>query len=309
MQREERVHSVLNLNGVAYALITSRPNSKTTNKLLIRHRTTRTKTLLPHASNTTFKKRRNCYACGKLGHHAPQYRYYVTRNNNPPKPRANLVKEDDIIVVVVSQDTFPLSASTSSRQPFNFSNEPMNEELRRSKRQRKETSFGNGFYTYLVEDDPMDFLEVTSALDVKLWEQAIRTKTYSIKKSNTWKIVDKPRGAKPIGCKWIFKTKLNLDGFIDKYKARLIAKGFTQKPNIDYFDSFSPIAKISLIRILIALASIHKLAILQMVVKTAFLNDELEEEIYMTQPEECVVSSQENKTTINTCGILDFENK
>ena len=108
-------------------------------------------------------------------------------------------------------------------------------------------------------------------------------------------MVDLPPGAKPIGCKWIFKRKYNLDGSVEKYKVRLVAKGFTQKHNIDYFDTFAPVTRISSIRILIALASIYKLVIHQMDVKTALLNGDLEEEIYMVQPEGCVVSRQENK--------------
>jgi len=97
-----------------------------------------------------------------------------------------------------------------------------------------------------------------------------------------------PKGAKPIGCKWIFKKKYHLDGLIEKYKARLVTKGFSQKPNTDYFDIFAPVTRISSIRVLLALASIHKLVIHQMDVTTTFLNGELEEEIYSTQPEGCV---------------------
>jgi len=121
------------------------------------------------------------------------------------------------------------------------------------------------------------------------------TEIESIEKNNTWTLVDLPKGAKPIGCKWIFKKKYHPDGSIDKYKARLVAKGFTQKPNIDYFDTFAPVTRISSIRVLLALAATHKLVIHQMDVKIAFLNGDLEEEIYMTQPEGCVVPGQENK--------------
>ena len=95
-------------------------------------------------------------------------------------------------------------------------------------------------------------------------------------------LVDLPEGANPIGRKWIFKRKYNSDGSIYKYKARLVAKGFTQEPNIDFFYTFAPVTRISSIRILIALASIHKLVIHQMDVKTTFLNGDLKEEIYMT---------------------------
>ena len=106
---------------------------------------------------------------------------------------------------------------------------------------------------------------------------------------------DLPPGCKSIGCKWVLKKKLKPDGIIDKYKARLVAKGFREKENIDFFDTFSPVTRITSIRVLISLASIHNLLIHQMDVKTAFLNGELDEEIYMDQPEGFVVHDQEHK--------------
>jgi len=93
---------------------------------------------------------------------------------------------------------------------------------------------------------------VVSSLEANLWEQAINIEIDSIKKNKTWTLVDLPKGAKPIGCKWIFKIKYNHDGSIDKYKARLVAKGFSQKPYIDYFDTFAPVTRISSIQVLIA---------------------------------------------------------
>ena len=85
------------------------------------------------------------------------------------------------------------------------------------------------------------------------------------------------------------KKKLKPDGSVDKYKARLVAKGFKQRENIDFFDTFSPVTRITSIRVLIALAAIHNLEVHQMDVKTGFLNGELEEEIYMEQPEGFVI--------------------
>ena len=168
-------------------------------------------------------------------------------------------------------------------------------DVRRSKRQIKETSFGDDFYIYLVENDPISFLEATSAPDAKHWDKAIKTELDSIKKNNTWTLLDLPKGAKPIGCKWIFKKKYHPNGSIEKYKARLVPKGFTKKHNIYYFNTFAPVTRISSIRVLLALTSLHKLVIHQMNVKIAFLNGELEEEIYMTQPEGYVVPSQKEK--------------
>ena len=85
------------------------------------------------------------------------------------------------------------------------------------------------------------------------------------------------------------------DGTIDKYKARLVAKGFKQKEGLDFFDTYSPVMRITSIRVLIAIATLHNLEIHQMDVKTIFLNGKLEKEIYMEQPEEFVALGQEKK--------------
>ena len=113
--------------------------------------------------------------------------------------------------------------------------------------------------------------------------------------NHTWELVDLLLGAKTIGCKWIFKRKLKQDGSIEKYKARLVAKDFKKRNDVDYFDTFAPVTRIALIRVLFTLTSIHNLVIHQMDVKIAFLNRDLEEEIYMEQPEGCVVPEKEKK--------------
>nr|GEV20582.1 zinc finger, CCHC-type [Tanacetum cinerariifolium] len=97
------------------------------------------------------------------------------------------------------------------------------------------------------------------------------------------------------GCKWILKRKMKMDGSIDKYKARLVIQGFRKKEGIDFFDTYTPVARISTIRLLLALAAIHDLVIHQMDVKTAFLNGDLDEEIYMKQPEGFVMPGHESK--------------
>ena len=120
--------------------------------------------------------------------------------------------------------------------------------------------------------------------------------------NNTWKLVDLPPGCKTIGCKWVLRRKLKPDGSIEKFKARLVAKGFKQKEDIDFFDTFSPVTKVTSIRLLIAIAAIHNLMIHQMDVKTAFLNGDLEEEIYMDQPEGFTMPGNEHKV----CKLLKF---
>ncbi|GJT94692.1 zinc finger, CCHC-type containing protein [Tanacetum coccineum] len=117
----------------------------------------------------------------------------------------------------------------------------------------------------------------------------------SIMGNNTWVLADLPPGSNPFGCKWIFKIKLKVDGTVEKFKARLVIQGFRQKSKIDYFDTYAPVAHISIIRLLFAMALIHNMIIHQMDVKTTFLNGELEEEVYMNQPQGFIMPGNENK--------------
>ncbi|GJT18772.1 zinc finger, CCHC-type containing protein [Tanacetum coccineum] len=142
--------------------------------------------------------------------------------------------------------------------------------LRKSKRNMTPKNFGPEFQLYLIEG--------TMDKDVAFWKEAINDEMDSIMGNNTWVLADLPPGCKPLGCKWIFKIKLKVDGTIEKLKARLVIQGFRQKSGIDYFDTYAPVAHISTIRLLIALASIHNLIIHQMDVKTTFLNGDLDEE-------------------------------
>ena len=168
-------------------------------------------------------------------------------------------------------------------------------EPRRSKRARTVKDFGSDFSAFTIEEDPLNLQEALSSIDADFWREAINDEMDSLESNKTWHLTDLPPGCKSIGCKWVLKKKLKPDGTIDKYKARLVAKGFKQKENIDFFDTFSPVTRITSIRVLISLASIHNLLIHQMDVKTAFLNGELDEEIYMDQPEGFVVHGQEHK--------------
>jgi hypothetical protein len=156
---------------------------------------------------------------------------------------------------------------------------------RKSKRQRVAKSFGNDYIVYLVDDTPMTIEHAYSSLDADLWKEAVRSEMYSIMSNGTWKVVDQPYGCKPIGCKSVFKKKLRPDGTIERYTARLVAKGYTQKEGEDFFDTYSPVARLTTIRVLISLAASYGLTIHQMNVKIAFLNGELEEDIYMDQPD------------------------
>jgi hypothetical protein len=117
--------------------------------------------------------------------------------------------------------------------------------------------------------------------DAAFWREAINDEMDSILSNNTWVLVDLPPGFNTIGCKWVFRRKYRTDGTIQTFKARLVAKGFRQREGIDYFDTYASIARITSIRVLITLASIYKLVVHQMDVKTAFLNGNLDEKVYM----------------------------
>nr|GEU56410.1 zinc finger, CCHC-type [Tanacetum cinerariifolium] len=126
----------------------------------------------------------------------------------------------------------------------------------KGKRVRKSKSYGSDFQLYLVEES-------------KDHKEAIDGEIGSIMENNTWVLSDLPLGCKPLGCKWIFKRKMKVDGTIDKFKARFIIQGFRQKEGINYFDTYAPVA--------------------------SFLNGDLDEEVYMKQPEGFVISGNEHK--------------
>ncbi|KAL9447409.1 hypothetical protein AB3S75_014971 [Citrus x aurantiifolia] len=168
-------------------------------------------------------------------------------------------------------------------------------EVRRSKRARIEKSFGPDFLTYLLENEPQSFKEAVTSAKGTLWKEAINSEVESILQNHTWELVDLPPGCKPLGYKWIFKRKMKVDGSIDKHKARLVIKGYRQREGLDYFDTYSLVTRINSIRMIIAIAALRNLKIHQMDVKTAFINGDLDEEIYMDQPEGFIAPGQENK--------------
>eukprot|EP00253_Pinus_taeda_P032861 PITA_32861 len=113
--------------------------------------------------------------------------------------------------------------------------------------------------------------------------------------ADTWKLVDPPFGTKPIGCKWVYKNKYKADGSLEKHKDRLVEKGFSQKEGFYYEENFSPIVKWATIWTLFALAAQNGWKVHQMDVKTAFLNGDLKENVFMSQPEGFAMKGQEHK--------------
>ncbi|KAK8663305.1 hypothetical protein V6N13_083128 [Hibiscus sabdariffa] len=122
---------------------------------------------------------------------------------------------------------------------------------------------------------PKTYQEVVSSPDSEKWLEAMRSEMDSMSENQVCSLVGPPEGIKPIGCKWVFKKKTDMDGNVQTYKGRLVAKGFRQIHGIDYDETFSPVALFKSIRILLAIAAFHDYEIWQMDVKTAFLNGKL----------------------------------
>ena len=136
---------------------------------------------------------------------------------------------------------------------------------------------------------------IQEAFKYPKWKAAVDEEVRALEKNGTWEITDLPRGKKPVGCKWIFTVKYKADGNVDRYKARLVAKGFTQSYGIDYQETFAPVAKLNTVRVLLSLAANLDWSLHQLDVKNAFLNGDLEEEVYMDIPAGLETTSNFNK--------------
>src|SRR6266702_6848172 len=141
-----------------------------------------------------------------------------------------------------------------------------------------------------VGRDPATYVEAMRTADADDWTKACQYEMDALAKNATWELVDLPPGRKAVKNKWVFKLKS--DG---RYRARLVAKGFTQIPGIDFNETFSPVAHFESLRLLLALAALEDWHVHQMDVKSAFLNGMLEEEIYMEQPQGFIMSGQETR--------------
>ncbi|GAA0149543.1 transmembrane signal receptor [Lithospermum erythrorhizon] len=125
---------------------------------------------------------------------------------------------------------------------------------------------------------------IEEALKILEWKVAVYEEMKALEKNETWNLVTLPREKRVVGCKWVFTIKYNEKGIIERYKARLVAKGFTQTYGIDFSETFAPVAKLNTIRVLLSFAANLDWELHQLDVKNAFLNGELEEEVYMKQP-------------------------
>jgi len=125
------------------------------------------------------------------------------------------------------------------------------------------------------------------------WVEAMNKEIQALQINNTWEEVPLPTHKRAISCKWVFKTKLKADGTLERLKARLVIRGFTQQYGLDYQEVFSPVVKMTTIRTVLALAAHRKWGTYQLDVNNAFLHENLDEEVYMEMPKG--IPNPENK--------------
>jgi hypothetical protein len=177
--------------------------------------------------------------------------------------------------------------SESSEEDEAKEEEPHTPVLRRSMRERRQPErysphdFRSNFYLSIIDDDPRTVREAMNLEDSKLWKKAMVEEMDALDKNEAWDIVELSAGRKFVGRKWLFKKKFNAEGKVEKYKAQLVAKGYSQVEGIDFGDIFSLIAKLTSIRFILSIVVAFDLEVEQMDLKKTFLHGDMEEEIYM----------------------------
>lgn len=176
------------------------------------------------------------------------YRFLVHDSKNPEIHKNTIMESrnasffEDVFPCLNKEVESPsLPNNEAVREEEQAQSEEEEIEPRRSKRARVEKSFGDDFFTYVVESEPKTYQEAVTSSEGPQWKEAIKNEVESILQNHTWELVDLPPGSKPLGYRWIFKRKMKPDGSIDKYKARLVIKGYRQKEGLDYFDTYSPV--------------------------------------------------------------------
>ncbi|KAK1435293.1 hypothetical protein QVD17_01054 [Tagetes erecta] len=214
-------------------------------------------------------------------------------------------------------DTDSNSGDGSAQQQHNNpqpTSQAHNEDVPNSQQRRtsRKTMLPKRFSDFIVEGVPTmpepDEDEIVEALSIddeqvkfqdaiknKQWVKAMEGEMASIEKNRVWKLVDPPQDSKIIGVKWVYKVKRDAQERITRYKARLVAKGYLQKQGVDFDEVFAPVARIETVRLLLALAASKGWEVHHLDVKTAFLNGELKEQVYVSQPEGFVKKGREHQ--------------
>lgn len=169
-----------------------------------------------------------------------------------------------------------------------------NPQPRRSERSRRSPDC-YGEWSNLAAEDPSTLVEAMRAPETEEWQKAMDGELESLELNKVWTLVDLPKGKRVVGSRWVFKRKPGMGENEDRFKARLVARGFTQRGGVDYEETFSPVVRSESVKAMLAKATQENMHLHQMDVTTAFLNGELDEEVYMKQPEGREVKGKEDK--------------
>ena len=190
-------------------------------------------------------------------------------------------------------ETEPAETEPAETEPAETEPAETEPAVRRSGRQSRPPTFYGEWASIASKTEPATVTEALNGPDKSKWTNAMEREMNSLSKNDVWDLVELPKDRKPVGSKWVFKVKFDADRSVERYKARLVAQGYSQKPGLDYDKTFSPVVRFESLRTVIALALQNDLKLHQMDVTTAFLNGELEEDVYMCQPEGFVAPGRE----------------
>lgn len=215
-----------------------------------------------------------------------------------------LTSERDSSKTINDETYFPdETASTSSSEEFSdsrFENETLVEtEVAVTEKRQRRVPDRYGYSNMCknnedLDEDSLTYEEVMSGPEREQWCNAMEEELKSFHENEAWEIVNKPSDAKVVQCRWVYKKKLNIDNTV-RYRARLVAKGYTQREGIDYKETFSPVLKYSTLKLLFALSVKLDLNITHLDVTTAFLNGRLDETVYMELPQNFKCDSNQNE--------------
>ena len=188
--------------------------------------------------------------------------------------------------------TQPIRSSRQTKRPERYGEWVEYTKLHSVTEATDQTILHRLYYANICEPQTID--EALRTPEAAEWKKAADEEMKALAAMNVWKLVPLPEGKKPVGCRWVFKVKNKPDGTIERFKARVVAKGYSQKPGLDFSETFAPVVRLNTLRSLLAFAVKKKLIIHQMDVNTAFLNGDLEDEVYMEQPPGYISKGQEN---------------
>ncbi|KAH9689319.1 hypothetical protein KPL70_015447 [Citrus sinensis] len=213
--------------------------------------------------------------------------------------------KEKLETILVYVENNPEDSDSSEAAPEHEEQEPIESEapeVHRLTRERRPPTWHSKYvtkinvtYCFLTQDEePSTFYEALNSSDVALWMTTMHEEIEALHKNKTWELIPLPHGRKAIGNKWVYKIKRDGNDQVERYRARFMVKGYAQKESIDFNEIFSLVVRLTTVRVVLAMCAIFDLQLEQLDMKTAFLHGELEEKIYMLQPEGFVEIGKEN---------------